>query len=202
MAAAPAAIVEADAPPKKRLGPEPQIVGIADVALALAELAWIDSRRSTVLAALEGQIALLKAEAEGKQTLKVGRSNVPFAQRTAELQAAIVAFVEANPDEICRDGKKTRKFTHGEVALRMTKLGIELAEGQTWDDVIAAVKEHGMPRFVRVKEDLNKQRIVEELGDEKLTDDDLEAIGLSAKRPQNEAHIKLARYTCETPAAL
>ncbi len=191
-----------DAPPKKRLGPEPEIVGIADISLALAELAWIDSRKATVQAALDAQIALLKGQAEAKLQIAIGRARVPFAQRIAELQAAIVAFVEAHPEEICRDGKKTRKFTHGEVAMKLSQLGVELIEGYTWDDVVKAVEEQGMPRFIRIKKELDKRRLITELTDEKLAVDDLEPLGLAAKEPAETVHIKLARYTCETPAAL
>lgn len=197
-----AEVAPIDAPPQTRLAFDPEISSIEDAAVALHELAWLESRLATERAKIDQAIRLLKAEAEQRHQIKVGRNNTTLSERAGSLAAALQTFVEANPDEICIGNKKTRKFTHGEISLRATKLSVTPLEDYDWDQVLEEARELGYKRFVKLKYSLDKTRIISDLAPEKLTDVELESLHLNRLDPHDEVKIKPGHYTVEAPAAL
>ena len=202
--AAEAEAASIDAPPEKRLPFDFDQVPLSleGVALALCELAWLKSRIDTEHAKLEQKIGLLKQDAEHAQKIKVGRNNTTLQERHLQLMEACVEFANKHPEEIERDGKKTRKFTHGEISLRLSNLSIEPLDEKQWDDVLAAIKAAGCPRFVKKKESVDKQLIISELSKAKLDRAKLEELLLKAIEPENKPVVKPSSYTLATPAAL
>lgn len=188
-----------DAPPEQRLSFEPEIGSIEDLAVAVHEISWLESREQTENAKVDQAIRLLKAEAEQRRQIKVGRNNTTLTERQAALAAAIVAFVEANPEVITETGKKTRKFTHGEISLRSTKLSIAPQEDCDWDQVLETVRDLNYRRFYEIVYKLDKSRIIEEVAAGKF---EPTKIGCRRVEPEDQVKIKPGHYTVETPAAL
>lgn len=197
-----AEVASVDAPPETRLAHEPEVASIEEVAVALQELSWIGSRQSTEKAKLEQAIRLLKADAEKRQQIKVGRHNTTLGERAQVLEQAVAAFVEANKQIITETGKKTRKFTHGQISLRSTKLSIEPLDETTFDDVLEAVRNLNLRRFYETKYSLDKSRIIEEVAAGKFSEGDLTKIGCRRVDPTDQVKIKPSEYSLEEPMAL
>lgn len=192
----------AQRPPEHRLGQTPEVDSPQDIAVALHELAWLEAVISSAHADLEERIRKLKDEAERKLQTEVDGTPVTCAERTERLVAAIEAYVLTHTEVITETGKKTRKFTHGEVSLRSSKLSVELLKGQKWDGVLQAVRDRGFKRLVVTKYAVDKSRLIDELAADKLTDQDLKQLGLKRKPPEDHVNIKPSEYSLETPAAL
>lgn len=199
-------IAPIDAPPVKRLklneDAEAVAQSVEDLAVALCELAWLDSRIATEEAKLEQEIRVVKQAAENRQQIRVGRKTVSYQDRREQLVAAVTRYCEAHPDEIKQGNSKTRKFTHGEIALRQTPLSVAPAEGKTWNSVVDAVRRKGLRRFLQIKHSIIKTRIVSEVRDDKLTEGDLFDLNLVAQQPRDEVKVKPSRYTLDPPSAL
>lgn len=79
----------------------------------------------------------------------------------AALQDGVQSFCEANRDELTEGGKrKTGQFVTGDVQWRQRPPSV-LVRGA--DSVIEFLKRHGLERFVRTKEEINKEAILNEL---------------------------------------
>lgn len=188
-----------DAPPSTRLSIEPEIGSIEDLAVAVHEIAWLESREQTEKAKVDQAIRLLKAESEQRRQIKVGRQNTTLTERQAALAAAVTAYVEAHPDVITETGKKTRTFTHGEISLRSTKLSIEPQDEYDWDQVLELVRDLNYRRFYEIVYKLNKSRIIEEVAAGKF---EPTKIGCRRVDPVDQVKIKPGHYTVETPCAI
>ena len=76
------------------------------------------------------------------------------------LQAGVQVWCEANRNDLTRGGKvKTANFTTGEVQWRQRPPSVSV---RGVDAVIEALKRLGFCRFIRVKEEINKEAILNE----------------------------------------
>lgn len=76
------------------------------------------------------------------------------------IQMAVQAWCESRRDELTQNGKtKTGSFNTGEVQWRQRPPSVAIRGA---DSVIEALKTHGLIRFVRTKEEINKEAMLNE----------------------------------------
>lgn len=76
------------------------------------------------------------------------------------LQTAVQAWCESRRDELTQNGKtKTGSFNTGEVQWRQRPPSVAIRGA---DSVIEALKTHGLIRFIRTKEEINKEAMLNE----------------------------------------
>lgn len=80
-------------------------------------------------------------------------------QRIGALQTGIQTFCEANRATLCESGGKTAQLVTGEVSWRQRPPSVTIRGA---DAVIDTLKRMGLTRFVRVKEEPNKEAILNE----------------------------------------
>lgn len=202
MARKPAAGSDLDAPLPERLPFDVQVTSLRDVAVALCELAYLTDRAAAVQADLDDKIRKLKSEAERELVDVVENQPVTFAERTKALRDAVVAFAEANPDEICLAGKKTRQFTHGKIQLRELPETVEPRAGFEWVHVLEAAADDDRYHrlFVKVREELDKQALIKAAREGHLETADLKELHVKIVPPRDQASVKLERYACIPPS--
>ena len=83
----------------------------------------------------------------------------PLAAEIEALTAGVQTWCEAHRQEICGKESKTARFPAGEVSWRMTP-GKVVLKGV--ESVIRRLKESGLSRFLRVKEEVDKEAILAE----------------------------------------
>lgn len=84
----------------------------------------------------------------------------PARRRIEEAQRAVQAFCEANREALTAQGKvKTHAFTTGEVAWRTRPPSVRIT-GE--DAVMFTLRSLGLLRFIRVKEEINREAILNE----------------------------------------
>lgn len=111
------------------------------------------SRQIAVLqAAMNDEIAAITDRYTGQFT--------PFQEQLKQLQAGVQMFCESTRDELTHGGKtKSAAFVTGTVQWRQRPPSVS-ARGV--DAVIDALKQFGLMRFIRTKEELNKDAILNE----------------------------------------
>ena len=76
------------------------------------------------------------------------------------VQQAVQAWCESRRDELTQNGKtKTGSFNTGEVQWRQRPPSVAI---RGTDSVIEALKTHGLVRFIRTKEEINKEAMLNE----------------------------------------
>ncbi|MDY5420550.1 host-nuclease inhibitor Gam family protein [Actinobacillus porcinus] len=76
------------------------------------------------------------------------------------IQTAVQAWCESRRDELTQNGKtKTGSFNTGEVQWRQRPPSVAIRGA---DSVIEALKTHGLIRFIRTKEEINKEAMLNE----------------------------------------
>jgi len=84
----------------------------------------------------------------------------PQQEQMKRLQDGIQAYCEANRDDLTEGGKtKTIGFVTGTVQFRQRPPSVAVRGA---DSVIDFLKKHGLGRFVRTKEEINKEAILNE----------------------------------------
>ena len=102
--------------------------------------------------AMNDEIAAIKTRYEAEAA--------PLNERMQQLQSGVQMWCEANRAALTGNGKvKTANLGSGEVKWRMTPSSVNLRNVKT---VIAKLQELGLTRFLRVKEEVNKEQILAE----------------------------------------
>ncbi len=73
------------------------------------------------------------------------------------MTTAVQTWCEANRDSLLKKGLKTANLITGEVSWRFNPPSVSLRK---IDDVLANLKEKGLERFIRVKEEVNREAIL------------------------------------------
>lgn len=109
-------------------------------------------RRDELTTAMNEEIARIKADHEEKA--------YPYAEIIREFSDAVRIYCEANRDRLTKDGKtKTFKFAAGEISWRIRPPRVRITgEGV----VLKTLQALGLDRFIRVKEEINKEAILAE----------------------------------------
>jgi phage host-nuclease inhibitor protein Gam len=84
----------------------------------------------------------------------------PHADKIVELTKGVQGWCEANRDALTQGGKtKTAQLATGEVRWRTTPPAVTL---RGVEEILAALKEKKLDRFIRTKEEVNKEAILAE----------------------------------------
>jgi phage host-nuclease inhibitor protein Gam len=84
----------------------------------------------------------------------------PYADQIKELTSGVQLYCEANRSNLTQNGKvKTAKLASGEVSWRTRPPSVTVRGAEL---VIEALKTLGLARFVRIKEEVNKEAILAE----------------------------------------
>jgi len=120
-----------------------------EAAEAIAELSFHQQERARLQASLNDALQRVRAEFEADAR--------PHAERMAELMRGIQLFCEARRDELTKGGRvKTFAFATGEVSWRMRPPSIVVRGA---DKVIEWLKAQGWTKFIRTKEELDKEAL-------------------------------------------
>ncbi|MFO1418362.1 MAG: host-nuclease inhibitor Gam family protein [Methylotetracoccus sp.] len=123
-----------------------------DVSAAIARIGIAQRERERIQADMNDALAKLKEMHEAQAA--------PFKDEIEMLSKGVQLWCEAHRGELTHDGK--RKFHHfaaGEVKWRMRPPSVGL---RAMDNIIDACKRLGLARFVRVKEEVNKEAMLAE----------------------------------------
>jgi phage host-nuclease inhibitor protein Gam len=121
-----------------------------EVTLAILTIGRATRERTRIEAAMNDRIAAIKAQAEAEAEIW---SRV-IKQHVVDVQL----WCEAHRDELTGNGRtKTANLGSGEVAWRMSPKKVVL---KGMEAVIALLRERGLPRFIRTKEEVNKEAIL------------------------------------------
>jgi len=119
---------------------------------SIAEIGRRQRERERIQAEMNDRIAALKQEYE-----ELAR---PHAEAIKALTEGVQTWCEANRAELTRDGKvKTANLSAGEVRWRMRPPRVSVRSVAT---VLDALKSLKLNRFIRVKEEINKDAILAE----------------------------------------
>jgi phage host-nuclease inhibitor protein Gam len=121
-----------------------------DVTSAIAMIGAHQRERDRIQAAMNDELSRIRErfEAEAK----------PHADVISQLTKGVHLYCEAHRDEITKGGKvKTHTFASGEVKWRLRPPSVVLRGA---DAVLDALKALKLDRFVRVKEEVNKDAIL------------------------------------------
>lgn len=141
---------------------------------AIAELGRHQRERARIQASMNDEIAAVKAKHEGNAK--------PLGDRIAELTKGIHLWCEANRTRLTDGGKvKFHEFATGLVKWRLTPWSVAVSKVS---DVLALLKAKGMSQFIRTKEELDKEALLD--AREAMTD---QVKGLSFKQKEEFAVI-------------
>lgn len=114
---------------------------------AMARIGALSRELEAVETAMNRKIAAAKEYAEGQAA--------PRREELAVLSAGLTAWAEANRAVLTNDGKvKTAYLGTGVILWRLGKRSVRVKGAEA---VIAALKRVGLARFVRVKEEVDKE---------------------------------------------
>lgn len=121
-----------------------------EVNAAIAEIGAAQRARDEIQTAMNKELAEVRARYE-EQAL-------PHAAVIKELGQGVQVWCEGNRAELTRDGRtKTAKFAAGEISWRTRPPRVSIrGEGI----VLEALKKLGLERFIRTKEEIDKQAIL------------------------------------------
>ena len=121
--------------------------------------------RSAILEVGQAQRKIVRLEAElndkvAKLKDQYGAKADVHRARVTELTEGLRMFCEANRARLTRDGKvKHHKFDTGEISWRFRPARVGL---RGVEKIIEQVKEAGLTKFLRVKEEVNKEAMLED----------------------------------------
>lgn len=121
-----------------------------DLNNAVYEIGMLQRKRDAIATAMNDQLAVVRAEFEAMAK--------PHADRLADLTRGVATYCEAHRDVLTNGGKiKTARLASGEVSWRMRPPSVSARGGAA---VIDMLKRLGLTKFLRVKEELDKDAIL------------------------------------------
>lgn len=121
-----------------------------EVNRAIAEIGIAQRERDRIQADMNDALAATREGYEAQAA--------PYAARIKELTAAVQLWCEANRARLTENGKtKTAKLAAGEVSWRMRPPSVVVRGAEA---VLEALRSLGLNRFIRVKEEINREAIL------------------------------------------
>ncbi|MBW7997511.1 MAG: host-nuclease inhibitor protein Gam [Candidatus Glassbacteria bacterium] len=120
---------------------------------AIAEIGRRQRERERIQAAMNDELAVIRQKFEEEAA--------PHNDTIKGMSTGVQIWCEANRETLTNDGKvKTANLSSGEIRwrIRPPKVSVRAA-----DTVLKALKELKLTRFIRVKEEVNKEAILAEL---------------------------------------
>lgn len=124
-----------------------------EAASAIFEIGEAQRKLARIDADAAMKIAQLKAEAELQAQ--------PYREQIKVLAQEVKAYCDAHRAALTADGPKA-VFASGEAVWRLNPPKVVLADGMEAATVIELLRARGLERLVRVREELNKDAILEE----------------------------------------
>jgi len=119
---------------------------------AIGEIGRLQRERETIRTAMNTELAAAKERYEAQAA--------PLAEAIKELSYGIQIWAEAHRTELTRDGRiKTSKLGSGEVRWRTRPPSVAI---RAVGIVIEALKFRGLERFIRTKEEIDREAILRE----------------------------------------
>lgn len=119
---------------------------------AIAQIGAAQRERDRILTAMNDELAAVRARYEDEAA--------PHAAVIKDLGHAVQVWCEGNRAHLTKDGRtKTARFAAGEVSWRMRPPRV-LVRGE--GIVVQALKALGLERFIRTKEEVDKEAILRE----------------------------------------
>lgn len=119
---------------------------------AIAEIGRRQRERSRIQAAMNDELAALKQRYE--------QEAAPHASVITDLASGVQTWCEAHRDELTQAGKtKTANLASGEIRWRVRPPSVAVRSLET---VLQALRDLRLSRFIRVKEELNKEAVLAE----------------------------------------
>lgn len=123
-----------------------------EVNQAIAQIGIAQRERDRISADMNDSLAATREAWEAQAA--------PHAARIKELTAGVQLYCEAHRDELTQHGKtKTARLAAGEVSWRMRPPSVAV---RGLELVIEGLKRLGLDRFVRTKEEINKEAVLAE----------------------------------------
>lgn len=137
---------------KQEAAPYPVPQTREQVIEAIAEIGRRQRERERIQAAMNDEIAATKQRHE--------QEAAPHAEAIRELSQGVHTWCEAHRDELTQSGKvKTANLASGEVRWRMRPPSVAV---RSLESVLAALRDLRLARFIRTKEELNKDAVLAE----------------------------------------
>lgn len=105
------------------------------------------------------KIELAKKAAEDLHAARLAEIEKLLLSKTEQLKT----WSEANPGEF--GGKKSLDMTHGKIGFRLGNPQLKTLSKWTWDRVLEALRSAGLTPFIRTKEEVNKQALLDRAQD-------------------------------------
>lgn len=119
---------------------------------AIAELGRLQRERARIEADMNDRLAKVKEEHDAQAK--------PHGDRIAELTKGLALWCEANRAQLTQDGKvKFHDFATGQVKWRLRPPSISIRGVEA---VLSTIKQLGLQRFLRVKEEIDKEALLRE----------------------------------------
>lgn len=123
-----------------------------DLIACIARIGNLDRQRTRMVVDADDKIAAIKQD--------LGHGVEPLTGEIEAVQKAVQSYCEANRDRITNGGKtKTVPYTTGEIGWRQRPPSVGVRAAET---VIETLKKLGLGKFVRTKEEVNKEAILAE----------------------------------------
>lgn len=123
-----------------------------DVIASIAEIGRRQRERERIQSDMNDQLAAIKQSFEEQAR--------PHADAITALSSGVQTWCEANRAVLTQDGKvKTANLASGEVRWRMRPPSVS---ARPIEKVIEALKDMGLKRFIRIKEEIDKESILAE----------------------------------------
>jgi len=145
------------APPKKtRIKTASAAVNVPQsremAAQAIAQIGMLNRDLARIAADMNDELALVKERFEAAAE--------PLRLKSEALTQGVQTWAEANRDSLTQNGKvKTAALTTGEIAWRMRPPSVRVTGAEA---VLDALRRLGLKRFIREKEEVNKEAILNE----------------------------------------
>jgi len=129
-----------------------------------------------LIAGMDAEIKAVRDSYESRLTT--------ITQVLGEKTAAAQAWADANPDEFGR--KKSIEFTHGTVGFRTGTPKLKTLAKIKWDAVLQSLRScRWGAAYLRVKEEINKEQIIADVGARILSEADLRKAGAQVVREES-----------------
>ena len=122
-----------------------------EVATLIARIGQLQRERQVIEAAMGDEMAAVKARHEAAAQ--------PLGEEIRGLIEGVQIWCEAHREEICPKGSKTAPFPTGEVSWRVTPPAVRVSGAEA---VMDTLRRLGLHRFLRAKEEINKEAILHE----------------------------------------
>lgn len=144
-------------PPKKTRLKTPAVSVVVPqnrdaAAQAIAEIGRLNRDLARLTADMNDELAVVKARHE--------EAAEPIRLKVEALSTGVQTWAEANRDQLTQNGKvKTAALTTGEIAWRLRPPSVRVTGAEAVLDVLRRL---GLTRFIREKEEVNKEAILNE----------------------------------------